>query len=82
MSPRTGRPKTDKPLNKDVKVRFDEEGHEMLIEYCEKYNLTKTELIRRAVEEYLKNHQENRDSPTDQSRLNLYQTKESLHEIF
>ena len=58
MSPRTGRPKTDKPLNKDVKVRFDEEGHEMLIEYCEKYNLTKNLLIRRAVEEYLKNHQE------------------------
>ena len=40
MSPRTGRPKTDKPLNKDVKVRFDEEGHEMLIEYCERNNLT------------------------------------------
>ena len=58
MSPRTGRPKTDKPLNKDVKVRFDEEGHEMLIEYCERNNLTKTELIRRAVEEYLQKRQE------------------------
>ena len=58
MSPRTGRPKTDNPLNKDLKVRFDEEGQEMLIEYCERNNLTKTELIRRAVEEYLQKHQE------------------------
>ncbi len=57
MSPRTGRPKTDKPKNKDVKVRFDEEGHELLIEFCEKNNLTRTEVIREAVAEYLKKHE-------------------------
>lgn len=53
MSPRTGRPKVDKPKNKDVKVRFDEEGHELLVEFCEKNNLTKTEVVRSAVYEYL-----------------------------
>lgn len=57
MSPRTGRPKTDKPKNKDVKVRFDEEEHELLIEFCEKNNLTRTEVIREAVAEYLKKHE-------------------------
>lgn len=54
MSPRTGRPKTDKPKNKDVKIRFDEEGHELLIEFCKKNNITRTEVIRAAVSEYLK----------------------------
>ena len=57
MSPHTGSPKTDKPKNKDVKVRFDEEGHELLIEFCEKNNLTRTEVIREAVAEYLKKHE-------------------------
>lgn len=53
MSPRTGRPKSDNPKSFDVKVRFDKEGHEALVEYCKENNITKTEVIRRAVEAYL-----------------------------
>lgn len=53
MSPRTGRPRIEKPKNIDVKVRFDEESHEKLLEYCKNQNVTKTEVIRKAVSEYL-----------------------------
>lgn len=53
MSPRTGRPKIEKPKNIDVKVRFDEESHEELLEYCKNQNVTKTQVIRKAVSEYL-----------------------------
>lgn len=53
MSPRTGRPKVEKPKNKDVKVRFDEDEHEIILEFCENNDITKTELIRRAVNYYI-----------------------------
>lgn len=36
MSPRTGRPKSDNPKDIDVKVRFDKQSHEELMEYCKK----------------------------------------------
>ena len=49
MSPRTGRPKISNPKNIDVKVRFDGELHEKLVEYCEKHNITRTEAIRQGV---------------------------------
>ena len=50
MSPRTGRPKTDNPKNIDVKVRFDEESNRRLLQYCERHQLTRTEVIRKAVD--------------------------------
>lgn len=50
MSPRTGRPKSDKPKNIDVKIRFDEEEHNKLMEYCKKHEMSRTEVIRKAVE--------------------------------
>lgn len=50
MSPRTGRPKAEKPKNVDVKVRFDEESHKRLMQYCENHNMTRTEAIRKAVD--------------------------------
>ncbi len=49
MSPRTGRPKSKNPKNIDVKVRFDEENHKKLLQYCESHNMTRTEVIRKAV---------------------------------
>lgn len=50
MSPRTGRPKAENPKNIDIKVRFDEEGNELLLEYCKRNNITRTEAIRKAVQ--------------------------------
>ena len=49
MSPRTGRPKADNPLNVDLKVRFDQETNRRLLEYCERHNVTRTEAIRRGI---------------------------------
>lgn len=50
MSPRTGRPKSDNPKNVDVKIRFDKQSHDKLMEYCETNGITRTEAIRKAVD--------------------------------
>lgn len=49
MSPKTGRPKSEHPKDVDVKVRFDKDLHEKLMQYCEKHNITRAEAIRRGV---------------------------------
>ena len=44
MSPRTGRPKIgNEKLDVDVKVRFDKETNEKLIQYCKEHGITRTE---------------------------------------
>ena len=53
MSPRTGRPKIEKPLSNDVKVRLDDETHEKLLEYCDEKGLSKAEVIRSAILSFL-----------------------------
>ena len=47
--PRTGRPKADNPKCVDLKIRFDRNTNEQLLKYCEKYNITRTEAIRRGI---------------------------------
>ena len=49
MSPRTGRPKVDNPMDINVKIRFDKDLHEKLMKYCEENNITRTEAIRQGV---------------------------------
>lgn len=49
MSPRTGRPKAENPKDIDVKVRFDKDLHERLLQYCEIHEITRTEAIRKGV---------------------------------
>lgn len=49
MPGKTGRPKSTNPLNIEVKVRFDEKTHKKLINYCEKHQTTRTEVIRQGV---------------------------------
>ena len=49
VSPRTGRPKAENPKNVNIKVRFDEQLNQRLIEYCQKHNISKTEAIRQGV---------------------------------
>ena len=46
MSPRTGRPRVDKPKNNDVKVRLDDETTKKLDDYCDEHNITRAEAIR------------------------------------
>ncbi len=49
VSPRTGRPKVENPLNVDLKVRFDQSTNSQLLAYCEKHGVTRTEAIRRGI---------------------------------
>lgn len=49
MSPRTGRPKSDNPLNVDVKVRLDNATSKQLDEYCKDHGITRTEAIRKGI---------------------------------
>ena len=49
MSPRTGRPKAEKPKNNDVKVRIDDETVKRLDDYCIEHQITRAEAIRRGI---------------------------------
>ncbi len=50
MSPRTGRPKSDNPKEKQLGVRFDKEQLERLDTVAEYYKETRVESIRRGIE--------------------------------
>ena len=50
MSPRTGRPKAEKPKEVRYSIRLDMETEERLKEYCEKNGITKGEAIRRGID--------------------------------
>ena len=54
MTPRTGRPKVKKPKTIEVKARIDEETNIRLMKYCEKHNLTRTDVVRMGIEKVLK----------------------------
>lgn len=45
-----GRPKTDKPKDKRLAIRIDEETHKKLKTYCENNNTTISELFNRFIE--------------------------------
>lgn len=49
VSPRTGRPKVDNPKKYDIKVRYDEETHKALLDYCKKHSITRVEAFRRGL---------------------------------
>ena len=49
MSPRTGRPRVDKPKNNDVKVRLDDETTKKFDDYCDEHNITRAEAIRQGI---------------------------------
>lgn len=49
LSPRTGRPKAEKPKNYSIKIRFDKELHDKLELYCKENNITRTDAIRKGI---------------------------------
>lgn len=49
MSPRTGRPKADKPKDIRYSIRLDADTEATLNEYCDKHSITKGEAIRRGI---------------------------------
>lgn len=54
MSPRTGRPKVDKPKDIKYSIRLDIETETLLKEYCDKHNISKGEAIRKGIHLLLK----------------------------
>lgn len=50
MSPRTGRPKSEKPKGIEVKARIDAETDKRLQEHCKKHNKTRTDVVREGIE--------------------------------
>lgn len=58
MSPRTGRPKAEKPKTIEVKARIDEETNKRLVDYCKKNDTNKTEVIRKGIDLVLGNKKE------------------------
>lgn len=49
MGSKMGRPKIDNPKEFDVKVRFDKETHDKILDYSKKNNITKADTIRKGV---------------------------------
>lgn len=54
MSPRTGRPKTDKPKAIEVKARIDEETNKRLVEFCKENQVSRTDVVRMGIEKVLR----------------------------
>lgn len=53
MSPRTGRPKSEKPKDVRFSIRLDDETYSRIHEYSEKTGKTVAETIRLAISEFL-----------------------------
>lgn len=50
MSPRTGRPKVEKPKDIQLKIRADQQTIDDLAFCCEKLNKTKSDVIRLGIQ--------------------------------
>lgn len=53
MSPRTGRPKVEDPISKQITVRLTASVMKRLEDYCKKHGITKGEAVRKGVEKLL-----------------------------
>lgn len=53
MSPRTGRPKSENPKERSVRVRFNDDQYERLDSYCKRHNTNKAKVIRDSVDKML-----------------------------
>ncbi len=49
MSPRTGRPKAEKPKDIKYSIRLDAETETKLTNYCKEHNISKGEAIRQGI---------------------------------
>lgn len=58
VSPRTGRPKAEKPKTIEVKARIDEETNKRLVDYCKENRTNKTEVVRKGIDMVLGNKKE------------------------
>ncbi len=49
MVSRPGRPKAENPKTMEVKARIDKKTNEKLINYCEKHNVSRTDIVRKGI---------------------------------
>lgn len=56
LSPKTGRPKIATPKNVGVHIRFTQDTNKKLLDYAKENNITRVEVIRRAVDLFLSQH--------------------------
>ena len=63
MSPRTGRPKAEHPVNIRFSVCLDDEMTEQLETYCRENGVTKGEAVRQGLKLLLKKKKRNSSSP-------------------
>lgn len=54
MSKKMGRPLSDNPKARQITIRLDEEGTQLLEECCKKTNQTKSQVLRKGLDLYLK----------------------------
>lgn len=54
MSPRTGRPRVEKPKTIEVKARIDEETNERLVKFCKENQVSRTDVVRMGIEKILR----------------------------
>lgn len=54
MEKKMGRPKSNNPLNIDIKVRINQSTNEKILKICKKEQVTRAEVIRNAIDEFLK----------------------------
>lgn len=52
MSTKMGRPLSDNPKAKQITIRLDEEGNQLLEQCCEKTNQTKSQVLRKGLDLY------------------------------
>ena len=49
MSPKTGRPKVEKPKGINLTIRLDDDTAKRLNEYCEQHNISRGEAVRKGI---------------------------------
>lgn len=49
MSPRTGRPKVENPINKRFSICLDQKTLDQFEAYCEKNHISKSEAVRQGI---------------------------------
>lgn len=64
MSPRTGRPKLENPLEVELKTRIDVETHKRLVKYCTEHRTTRAEVVRELIERLLQEDDEKNNGNT------------------
>lgn len=59
MTPRTGRPKAENPMQFEIRTRVDADTHAAIVERCKSENITRSVFLRRAIDLALKTKKDN-----------------------